>query len=1256
MAHSESQDPLPHTPHPTPISPTLPPPCTFGRRVNAGATEGTGWTVFSQINLQHCIAASATHSRDLAVGHTHISLIQEPWVYKGQVKGIDQSVGSLLYDPSEPGPRACIFVKRGCNALKLNGLCSRDLAVALVRLKLGGVPADLVVCSAYLPYDSAEPPPTGELRAVVDYCSREGLDLLIGCDANSHHLIWGSSNTNERGASLLEYLATTNLEILNRGSRPTFVTSRRQEVIDLTVGTPGVTQWIKNWRVDDEETLSDHRRISFQAMAGEELPPETTYRNPRATDWTSYREVLSGRLRGTDGRSRTEGGIEGDVESLQASIIHAYEAACPAKTRKVNKKVAWWNRELGKLRSASRRLLNKALRANSEENWAAYRSTQRTYKRLVRKSKTDAWRKFCKEVEALSTAARLRRIFTTGPHIKPGGLVLPGGSTVEKHEDVLAHLIEVHFPGSRLTRQGAPEGEMPTRFRPADWETATKVVTTSRVKWAIDSFDRFKSPGADGIFPALLQEGGEDLVRHLACTFRACLALRYVPKAWREVTIVFIPKPGKTSYDQAKSFRPISLTSFLLKTLERLVDRHIRDGALACMPVQQSQHAYQTGKSVETALHDLVGEIEGALTRKEATLCVFLDVEGAFDNTSFDAICDAARGFQVHDTIINWIHCMLKTRTVTASLNGTDVRARVGRGCPQGGVTSPLLWLMVVDGLLAGIERLGVKVIGFADDVCIAVSGNHPNYMTSKMQKALDFVETWCTSQSLRVNPNKTEMVLFTRKRRFELRPISIFGSELARSQEVRYLGVTLDSKLSWKSHISKQAQKALATFWACRRMFGQTWGLKPRMVRWIYKAIVVPQLIYASVVWWPALRRATNRKALDRVYRLTGLGITGALSTTPTLALGALVNLPPPHITAEIEARKAAIRLLFNGRWRKAWSGHASALKEDTILKRVSLLGGDSCPRQYRFHHDYQVLIPDRRAWIGDQRTLLSPGGPVWYTDGSKTKTGAGAGVWSDGPRTELSFALGPSTSVLQAELFAIKACAHSILEKRYRNLHIYVCSDSQAALRALHIVAVNSGLARDCVELLSLIARDNRVKLLWVPGHSGIQGNEKANLLAECGAARQESVDTLHLGASPELVRREADRWMEEWFADHWTRGPGMRHTRALLAGPAEKLGITLTTLDRGQLRVITGLVTGHWFTGRHAVRMGLTEEPICPRCNEAEETPLHLITSCKGLEGVRFEAFGSHVLADFKLEAKGVGRLLRFAKGAGLLHDTP
>jgi hypothetical protein len=87
----------------------------------------------------------------------------------------------------------------------------------------------------------------------------------------------------------------------------------------------------------------------------------------------------------------------------------------------------------------------------------------------------------------------------------------------------------------------------------------------------------------------------------------ACLAFGYIPKDWLKVRVIFIPKIGRSLYELAKSFRPISLTSFLLKTMKKMVDLHIKD-----YPLNLMQHTYLKDKSTETTQHDLVYKIDGS--------------------------------------------------------------------------------------------------------------------------------------------------------------------------------------------------------------------------------------------------------------------------------------------------------------------------------------------------------------------------------------------------------------------------------------------------------------------------------------------------------------------------------------------------------------------------------------------------------------------------------------------------------------------
>uniref|UniRef100_UPI002FDBDCFD RNA-directed DNA polymerase n=1 Tax=Streptomyces sp. IBSBF 2390 TaxID=2903533 RepID=UPI002FDBDCFD len=299
----------------------------------------------------------------------------------------------------------------------------------------------------------------------------------------------------------------------------------------------------------------------------------------------------------------------------------------------------------------------------------------------------------------------------------------------------------------------------------------------------------------------------------------------------------------------SKGCRHISLTSFILEVLERILDVYIR-GHFRDDLISKSQHAYIKGRSTETALHEVVREIDSTMEHSQFTLAAFLDIEGAFNNVKVEAIIRSLRRLGVCDAVCDWISIMLCNIIIHHSKIGSSSLVRYAtRGTPQGGVISPLLWLLVVNDILLDIEasRL-VKVVAYADDVVLLSSGLFTTTISSCLGKALSRL-------SLGVNPDKTELVLFTK--RCKIPPFNtpvLEGKSLKLSSEAKYLVVVLDSKLNWNRNIEERVKKAHAAFYLCRGALGKSWGLSPKLTFWILVAVVRPILIYGVLVWWTEL------------------------------------------------------------------------------------------------------------------------------------------------------------------------------------------------------------------------------------------------------------------------------------------------------------------------------------------------------------------------------------------------------------------
>jgi ribonuclease HI len=157
-----------------------------------------------------------------------------------------------------------------------------------------------------------------------------------------------------------------------------------------------------------------------------------------------------------------------------------------------------------------------------------------------------------------------------------------------------------------------------------------------------------------------------------------------------------------------------------------------------------------------------------------------------------------------------------------------------------------------------------------------------------------------------------------------------------------------------------------------------------------------------------------------------------------------------------------------------------------------------------YNLEPKYRVTMLAREEWARSPGTPPAVKGLVWYTDGSRTAEGTGAGVYGQSVNRRLSIPLGKHATVFQAEVYAILACAHEIEAQDQSEKYVSICSDSQAALKALQD-AKTSPLVHQCQQALNDISARHAVGLYWVPGHEGVRGNETADRLARSGSGQR-------------------------------------------------------------------------------------------------------------------------------------------------------
>ena len=466
------------------------------------------------------------------------------------------------------------------------------------------------------------------------------------------------------------------------------------------------------------------------------------------------------------------------------------------------------------------------------------------------------------------------------------------------------------------------------------------------------------------------------------------------------------------------------------------------------------------------------------------------------------------------------------------------------------------------------------QISQFVDDSATWVTSKDPYEAVNRAQEILNVIEKWSKKYGFMINPKKTQVILFQRpnSKAHEKAPnfpkLTLCNQTLEYCEIAKFLGLLFDKYLTWNAHIESLKTRCQQDLNALKAIKGLKWGAAKQCLLNIYKGLILSKLNYGSVAFNSAspnilLKLQTIQ---NRALRI----ITGAPNHTNIFNLLAETAEIPLDLHREANmvkywARSSRLgdklpvnsKIKYDPLYSHRKNSHLTkpyVQKIRQLLQEYELNDINISPPTVTHTESLTEIYPDTGLTkiidksnldpnslniVENYLTANYPGFTHIYTDGSKNQNeNCGAGVIFMNKKSEVTDKIGlklpKESSIFSCELLAITFALHAILETDHQN--VIICTDSLSSLQA-----IQSGYSKSRPELLNKINKAIRdleqankvVKLVWVPSHIGLKGNEMAD--KEAKQASLNGYET-NLPLSPREAYSIIKTKVKEKFKKRW------------------------------------------------------------------------------------------------------------------------
>ena len=445
-------------------------------------------------------------------------------------------------------------------------------------------------------------------------------------------------------------------------------------------------------------------------------------------------------------------------------------------------------------------------------------------------------------------------------------------------------------------------------------------VTEEMVLKKLRNLDPTKSPGPDDIHPRVLKETASAIAPALTALYNNILTSHDIPEDWRTAIITAIFKKGAKS--DPGNYRPVSLTCIICKILESIIYDAIIEHLIKNKLLSKNQYGFISKRSASLQLLAVLQLWCSILDESGNEIHdINMDFMKAFDTVPHRRLIKKLRSYGITGDILLWIEAFLQGRKQKVVVNGSSSGwCDVISGVPQGSVIAALLFVIYINDLP---ENIRSHLFLFADN-CKFFREIATQEDIDIMQADLDTLFEWSQKWLLTFHPGKCVNLRITLRKDTEPHVYHLGNDDLKNVDEVKDLGVTVDGKLKFESHISGKVNKANQLWGAIKKAFKH---MNSDIFKKLFCAHIRPHIEYAVQFWAPYLRKSINQ--IESVQRRATKNIPGfqnhsykerlQLLDLPTLAYRRLrgsmievykmINVYDPEVTPPLDIRSYRTR-----------------------------------------------------------------------------------------------------------------------------------------------------------------------------------------------------------------------------------------------------------------------------------------------------------------------------------------------------------